>query len=267
MQNDQLQAELDRYFDYGRDNAVRYTHRMRIDRIRGIVESLCVSSGTGSKPKALDAGCSHGVYSIMLGEAGCDVLGIDINEVEIERAKRWAKEKRLDNKIRFRVEDIQRIDAPDNAFDVVVCSEVLEHLDEPDRGAKELFRVLKPGAKAIISMPNMGCLFGLLQWVYRGSGLRSALGKPPLDIFQVQHSRYWFGNIMALLRRNGFAIDARYSTSHLPYIWELDSAFGDSIVSRSIGNVERTMSTLPMLRYLGYNFIAVAQKPAARGPQ
>src|SRR5262249_24563503 len=156
------------------------------------------------KPKALDAGCCHGVYSIILAEAGYNVLGIDINEGEIKKACQWTSERGLQDKITFQVGDIQRINHADSLFDLVVSSEVLEHLDNPIIGARELYRILKSDGTAIISMPNMASFFGMLQWVYRKSGFRSLLGKPPLDTFQIQHSRYWFGNIMRILRDAGF---------------------------------------------------------------
>jgi ubiquinone/menaquinone biosynthesis C-methylase UbiE len=40
------------------------------------------------------------------------------------------------------------------SFDKVICSEVLEHLQDPDIALKEIARVLKPGGRALISIPN-----------------------------------------------------------------------------------------------------------------
>jgi 2-polyprenyl-3-methyl-5-hydroxy-6-metoxy-1,4-benzoquinol methylase len=263
MVNDRFQFELDKYYSYP-DNCVRYTHRLRINQIQKLISNISNRHGQRGRAKALDAGCCHGVYSILLAEAGYDVLGIDINEEEIRRAYQWVSEKGLENKITFQVGDIQNIDHGDSIFDLVICSEVLEHLDDPNDGASELYRVLKPNGKAIISMPNMACLFGLLQWTYRASGIRSLLGKPPLDTFQIQHSRYWFGNIQKLLKNNGFWIDHKYSTSHFPYLWEVD-AFLEKLSTTSSFTymIEGSIGTLPLLKYLGFNFIVVARKPAA----
>jgi len=264
MVNDRLQIELDRYYAYGGDRCVRYTHRLRINQIRKLIADLTDRHKQSDTLKALDAGCCHGVYSIMLAEAGYEVFAIDIDHEGIRKARRWAGERGMQNKIIFDVGDIQNIKQGDSTFDVVICSEVLEHLDVPNDGARELYRVLKPNGKAIVSMPNMACLFGLLQWSYRKSGIRSLLGKPPLDTFQIQHSRYWFGNIQRLLKDSGFILDGKYSTSHLPYFWEVDALLEKAVPASSITHaVGDWMGRWPIVKYFGYNFIVVAHKPGA----
>jgi 2-polyprenyl-3-methyl-5-hydroxy-6-metoxy-1,4-benzoquinol methylase len=267
MVHDQLQFELDKYYSYRDDNCVRYTHRLRINQIQKLVSNISNQPGQCDRPKALDAGCSYGVYSMMLAEAGYDVLGLDINQDEIKKAGHWASERGLENKITFEVGDIQNINHEDSIFDLVICSEVLEHLDNPNNGARELYRVLKPNGSAIISMPNMACLFGLLQWTYRASGIRSLLGKPPLDTFQIQHSCYWFGNIQRILRDVGFQIDYKCSTSHLPYLWDLDDMLSRILKAKSVSSsLDRSLSCLPGLKYFGFNFIIKATKAATDKP-
>src|SRR5688572_3534321 len=159
MINDPLQIDLDKYYSYGADNFVRYTHRLRINRIGKLITDISLRQSMQSPLRALDAGCSHGIYSTLLAQSGYDVVGIDINEYEIGQAREWARARDLQRRIAFHVGDIQKIDAEDSTFDIIVCSEVLEHLDRPASGASELLRVLKPNCRAIISMPNMGCLF------------------------------------------------------------------------------------------------------------
>jgi SAM-dependent methyltransferase len=49
--------------------------------------------------------------------------------------------------------DITDIDEPDNSYDVILCSHVLEHIPEDGKAMSELFRVLKPGGWAILQVP------------------------------------------------------------------------------------------------------------------
>jgi SAM-dependent methyltransferase len=49
--------------------------------------------------------------------------------------------------------DIQDIKYPDNTFDFIYCSHVLEHVPNDKKAMKELYRVLKPNGKAIIQVP------------------------------------------------------------------------------------------------------------------
>ncbi len=50
--------------------------------------------------------------------------------------------------------DIKRLPFEDNSFDLVTCQTLLIHLDSPILAVKEMFRVLKPGGKVLISEPN-----------------------------------------------------------------------------------------------------------------
>ena len=49
--------------------------------------------------------------------------------------------------------DITAISYPENSFDVILCSHVLEHIEEDRKAMSELFRVLKPGGWAILQVP------------------------------------------------------------------------------------------------------------------
>jgi len=52
--------------------------------------------------------------------------------------------------------DIRDIPYPDNTFDVIYCSHVLEHVPEDRRAMREFYRVLKPGGWAILQVPITG---------------------------------------------------------------------------------------------------------------
>jgi SAM-dependent methyltransferase len=49
--------------------------------------------------------------------------------------------------------DITQIDREDNCFDLIICNHVLEHIPDDKTALKELYRVLKPGGKAILQVP------------------------------------------------------------------------------------------------------------------
>ncbi len=52
------------------------------------------------------------------------------------------------------VSDIRCLPFEDNYFDLVICSEVLEHIDDHERAISELSRVLKPGKDLVVSVPR-----------------------------------------------------------------------------------------------------------------
>lgn len=95
------------------------------------------------KGKVLDVGCGQSPYKFLLNEAETEYKGIDVKE---------ATEFDYINKdvIFF---DGKNIPFNDDTFDGIICTEVLEHVHEYQSLINELYRVAKPGAKGIITIP------------------------------------------------------------------------------------------------------------------
>ena len=99
--------------------------------------------------KILEVGCGNGNLSIPLGSLGFEVLGVDVDSDSIDYATRINT---LGN-VRFQLVGEQGFDF-DEKFDVIICSEVLEHLAEPSRLIKPMISVLKDNGILIITIPN-----------------------------------------------------------------------------------------------------------------
>lgn len=87
--------------------------------------------------------------------------GVDLDPLEISFCN-FKKERYRKNDINFIVGDIMELRFPDNEFDVIISTEVLEHLEQPVIAVKEFHRILKPGGVAIITTPNKGNL--MVKW-------------------------------------------------------------------------------------------------------
>jgi len=87
----------------------------------------------------LEAGCGEGHIADFLYRERQDIQldAFDISEKVIEQAKKDYPY------IHFSTGSIYDIKSPDSSYDLVVASEVLEHLEEPERAMKELLRVSK----------------------------------------------------------------------------------------------------------------------------
>ena len=120
-----------------------------------------VSSGT----KVLDVGCGEGTLSVMMAQAGASVTGVDLSIPNIAACKSFAKEAGLDKNISFFFSDAEKLPFPDNSFDLVVSSHVLEHLPDFDKGFRELMRVTKK--RAIVAIPT---IVNPCSWVQIGGG-------------------------------------------------------------------------------------------------
>lgn len=90
---------------------------------------------------ALEVGCGEGELSIRLARKGRRVKGCDIAGEVVDEARRRAELAGVD--ISFRVESIQSLTSLD-ACPLVVCCEVLEHLEDPEAGLDTLAQLASP---------------------------------------------------------------------------------------------------------------------------
>lgn len=100
-----------------------------------------VGSEDLSRLRLLDVGSSSGIIDNYLADCFGQVTGIDIDAPAMAHARTtFCKENLI-----FRQGDAMQIDEPDNSFDVVVCTQIYEHVPDAGRMFNEIFRVLKPG--------------------------------------------------------------------------------------------------------------------------
>jgi 2-polyprenyl-3-methyl-5-hydroxy-6-metoxy-1,4-benzoquinol methylase len=123
----------------------RIADRKRLDFI-----SDALSGKTQSMAKILDVGCGNGVISRHLGKLGFNVLGIDVSDQTIARARELNT---LPN-VFFEVISAEQLVAQGDTFDAIICSEVLEHLQNPSSLLKVLYQSLKPDGVLIVTVPN-----------------------------------------------------------------------------------------------------------------
>lgn len=95
---------------------------------------------------ALDVGCGLGITPHYIAKNhGCKVVGIDISEEMIDKAKERTKKKHIKGGVEFRVADMQALPFEDNTFDIVIGESVAAFLGDKQKGINECIRVTKPG--------------------------------------------------------------------------------------------------------------------------
>lgn len=121
------------------------------------------------KGSLLDAGAGRLSYRFILGKL-CDTyrsIDIDVRGETVDS-----------------VGDIQKLPVKDDVFDTVFCTQVLEHVPEPQKAINEIYRVLKKGGHAIFTVPHLGYLHNEPHDYYRYTkhGLKFMLEKAGFDV-------------------------------------------------------------------------------------
>ncbi len=100
----------------------------------------------------LDIGAGCGWLLRYADKKGIEAIGIDIADKVIKENKWFDKFTKY--KAKIKKGSIYKIPFADNSFDLVVVSEVLEHLDNPEKALKEVRRVLKKNGKFVLLIPG-----------------------------------------------------------------------------------------------------------------
>ncbi len=153
--------------------------------------------------KILDVGCGEGftIVTFARNKIGKKYEGIDNSKTAINLGKKMYPD------LAIKIGDIYNMDYKDNTFDLLLCTEVLEHLEDPKKALAELRRVT--GKYLAISVPNEP--FFILANLLRGKYLKS-LGNHP------EHINHWtLPGFKKFLRKGGFKI----STVRAPFPWTL----------------------------------------------
>lgn len=102
--------------------------------------------------RVLDFGCGNGENTILLARRGADVFSMDISTESIKVAEKRLEANGVNNNVRFFTGSAHDIPLADESVDVVFGMAILHHLDLR-LAAKEVFRVLKKGGRAIFQEP------------------------------------------------------------------------------------------------------------------
>ena len=113
-----------------------------------------------SEPRGqlLDVPAGEGALAIRLREMGFAVSCCDLYPQIFKVADLEIKGGNLDRELPY----------VDDSFDVVVCVEGLEHIENPANAIREFSRVVRPGGRLIISVPNIMNIEERLKWLFSG---------------------------------------------------------------------------------------------------
>jgi 2-polyprenyl-3-methyl-5-hydroxy-6-metoxy-1,4-benzoquinol methylase len=211
--------------------------------------------------KAIDIGAGAGRHSYEMFRRGADVIAFDQSEsdmaavAEMFDAMIAEGEVPASAKARAEVGDALRLPYSDGAFDVVLMSEILEHIPDDTDAIAEMVRILKPGGLAAVTVPrywpekvcwafsdeyhaNEG---GHIR-IYKASELADKLRDAGLEVTGTGHAHalhapYWWLKCAVGVEKNDNALVKAY---HKLLVWDMMSApkltrVGEQVLNPVIG--------------------------------
>ena len=116
---------------------------------------LALAGEIHSGMRVLDVGCGLGALAVEFSRRGCDVVGIDLDEHNLEVARRAYPNIRF---VHCAANDQLLQTLGEEPFDIVTCTEVAEHVYSPRSLVAGCFAATRPGGRFIISTPYHGYL-------------------------------------------------------------------------------------------------------------
>lgn len=184
----------------------------------------------------LDIPCGRGFYLNMFRYvSGCRLVGADLDWRVMLKAQRNVGHL---PRLMLNHASIYALPYPDNTFDGVILSEVLEHLDDDVAGLREALRVLKPGGVAAITVPNADYPFW---WDPINKTLETLfnthISRGPLAGIWANHVRlYTRDQLENSVRTAGFAIDEMRAFTHysFPFIHNIVYGLGKPLLESGL---------------------------------
>lgn len=124
--------------------ALRYRRKLEAD------DQICHLQIPTRGMRVLDLGCGDGRTLWTLQQLGCEGVGVDFDRQAAEAARARG--------LNVRVGALDQQEFPDEAFDAILLSHVIEHLPDPLATMEECLRILKPGGQLKMLTPNASSL-------------------------------------------------------------------------------------------------------------
>ena len=139
---------------YAVEAEAEQTHWWFVGRRRLFAREIA-KLGLDRSASVLDVGSSTGTNLRLLRDEGYQLInGLDFSDESI----RWCAQKALPP---VRKGDVCALPFGDNSFDLVLATDIIEHVDDDQQAIREIQRVLKPGGHVLITVPTFAALWGL----------------------------------------------------------------------------------------------------------
>ena len=146
-----LQRRIQRYgWDLAVDPYAQHWHAL----LAGVQADLLALAAPQPGEQVLDVACGTGVVTLAIATAvgsGGSALGVDLSAGMVASAETRAQTAGI-SQARFYRMDAEALSLPAASFDLVVCALGLMYVPDADTALREIYRVLRPGGRAVIAV-------------------------------------------------------------------------------------------------------------------
>ncbi len=161
--------------------------------------------------RVLDVGCGNGFTCGEFAKLGCQVVGVDMSPSGIEQARKAFPTCRFE--VMSASADLLEVLA-EQPFDIVVSTEVVEHLYDPRAYARTCFKALRPGGRFVCTTPYHGYLKNL------AIALAGKWDSHANPLWDCGHIKLWSQiTLTYLLTEAGFHQIQFRGAGRLPFFW------------------------------------------------
>jgi 2-polyprenyl-3-methyl-5-hydroxy-6-metoxy-1,4-benzoquinol methylase len=176
-----------------------------------VLLSLLPESNTENKLKLLDLGCGNGSLTNLFDQQGFDVVGIEESTSGVEQARKSFPNITFLQLSLYSPPPQQLL----NTFDVVVSSDVVEHLFYPRELPRFAKQCLKPKGQLIVTTPYHG------YWKNLALALLNAMDRHHTALWDGGHIKFFsVSTLSQLLQEEGFSDLSFKFAGRLPYLWK-----------------------------------------------
>ena len=162
----------------------------------------------GAPVRVLDVGCGVKPYSPFFADIASEYVGVDV----------------VENPLAELLGPVEALPVEDASFDVVLCTQVLEHCDDPAAAVRELRRVTRPGGRVLASTHGVQVYHpspaDYWRWTHEGLRRRFTTGADWTDL--AVEPAAGTGSALAMLLATYVEIALRRSVLARPPVWALN---------------------------------------------
>lgn len=161
---------IDRNLRIAKNPIIEYEQIVRSQMVISIVDPQ-------ANELILDVGCGNARDLIHLSRTGCKCVGTDLSSNMIEEARKELEMNGISG-VDLEVGDAINLSFPDETFNKVFASEVLEHIPNYPEAVSEMARVMKSGGTLVITTPNRHSMYGFDRYAIYERFLRKKWSHP-----------------------------------------------------------------------------------------